>query len=407
MKKGIFYLEKALLVTFSLFIIFIPYFSKTGKICLVIGGLLWLIINLLKYNVKFFEHIFSKTVLNKPLLFFGLALIASLAFGLNPYHSYGVLMERYFYYFIFFLIGSYLVKDRQHLIVLTIFLILSGVILGVGGVWDYSRSPARLFSSFGIYTAFTPYLALGIPLLFMIGVFGKNKFLRLGSLMGVIVLFSCLLANFSRAAWAAILVSLLVVSFMKNKKITVCIVVIFVVGALFLSPAVKQRAIASFDISTWGGREEMYEGALEIFKDFPVFGSGLGQSERLLSFYKPELSRHLHAHNAFLEVLLETGMIGLLTFLWILVMFFKNMFKSIRLCQDKDVGAIQLGLSGGIFASLLLALTTTIIIVGFQDAALFWFLLGMGAGLVGKKDSYYEWNHDYNVKCYNKSQQEL
>ena len=385
MKKVIFYLEKALLVIFSLFIIFVPYFIKTGKICLVIGGSLWLIINLLKYNDKFFESLVPKTALNKSFLFFGIALIVSVVFSLNPYHSYGIFMERYFYYFIFFLIGSYLVKNKQNLIILIASSIVGGVILGAGGVWDYFHSSARLFSSFGIHTAFTPYLVLSIPLFFMAGVFGKNKYLRLGSLVGVIVLFPCLIANFSRTAWGAVAVSLLVVSFMKNKKIAFCMIIIFVVGVFFLSPGVKQRAISSFDISTWGGREEMYRGALEIFKDFPIFGAGVGECEKLIPVYMPELSMHLHIHSTFLEVLLETGAVGLLTFLWVFVIFFKNTIKSIKLCQDRDIGAMQLGLSSGVFASLLFALTSSVITVGFQDAALFWFLLGMGAGLIKEK----------------------
>ena len=383
MKKLIFYLEKALLVNFSLFIIFIPYSKWAGKICLVVGGLLWFSINLIKYRFQFYRYLIPQTALGKPLLFFYSALIISVISSIGFCHSQSIFFERYFYYFAFFLIGSYLVKNKFNLLVLIISLILGSTILGIGGVWDYFHSTTRLFSSFGIHTGFTPFLVLGIPLFCMIGIFGKNKLLKFSSLIGVIPLFFCLGANFSRGAWVVVVFSLLVVSFIRNRKIAVYAAIVFIVAVSFLSPRVKQRASTSFDTSTWGGRVEMYKGALEIFKDFPIFGAGLGQCENLFPLYLPELKQHLHIHNTFLEVLLETGIVGLLAFLWVFIVFFRVMFKSIKQCRDDDIMAIQLGLSSGIFASLLFAMTCTIITVGFQDAPLFWFLMGMAVGMEG------------------------
>jgi len=386
-EKLIFYLEKVLLVNFSLFIIFIPYSKWAGKICLVIGGLLWLSINLIKYRFQFYRYLIPKTVLGKPLLFFYAALIISVISSIDFYQSQSVFFERYFYYFVFFLIGSYLAKNKFNLLVLIISLISGSIIIGIGGAWDYFHSPlgnlVRLSSSFGIHTGFTPFLVLGIPLFCMIGFFGKNKFLRLGSLVGAAILFFCLIMNASRGAWAAVLISLLVIFFKRNKRAALYALIIIVVGFVFLPPRVRQRAVTSVDISTWSERPEMYAGALEIFKDFPIFGVGLGECEKLIPAYVPEARMHLHIHNTFLEVLLETGMVGLLTFLWVFIVFFRSMFKSIKQCREDDIMAIQLGLTGGIFASLLFAMTCTIITVGFQDAPLFWFLMGMAMGIEG------------------------
>lgn len=376
------FLEKALLADFSVFLIAVFYCKYITKVLFCLGVGLWLAICLLRFKYRFYRHLIPKTPLSKPLLFFGLALIASVIFSLNFYHSQSILFERYLWYFLFFFLGSYLAKGRFNLLVLIGSAALGGIILGAGGIWDhYHPVTGRLFYSFGIHIGFTPFLVFSIPLFFLIGVFGKAKLLRLGSLMAVAALFPCLIANYSRAAWAAVAISVLVISFIRNKKAVLGVLALLAVVFLFLHPSVQQRVKTSVDPAAWGGRIEMYKGAFEIFKDFPVFGAGLGECEKLFPVYMPELGQHLHVHNTFLEVLLETGLIGLTAFLGIFFIFFRNAFKSMRLIQDKDVGAIQLGLSAGILAGLLFALTCTIITVGIQDAVLFWFLLGMGAGI--------------------------
>jgi O-antigen ligase len=53
---------------------------------------------------------------------------------------------------------------------------------------------------------------------------------------------------------------------------------------------------------------------LSAFKDFPLFGSGLGTFEHVFKIYQPEglTGYYDHAHNDYLELLLEAGIFGVL-----------------------------------------------------------------------------------------------
>ncbi len=55
-----------------------------------------------------------------------------------------------------------------------------------------------------------------------------------------------------------------------------------------------------------------WQGALSAFKDYPIFGSGLGTFQHIFKIYKPEGLYRLweHAHNDYLELLLEVGIAG-------------------------------------------------------------------------------------------------
>ena len=136
--------------------------------------------------------------------------------------------------------------------------------------------------------------------------------------------------------------------------------------------------------NTFVARKNLFDFAVDVFKAKPVFGAGVGMYEIIPSAAKNFNGKeiHLHAHNTYLEVLCEMGAVGFLAFLWIFVVFFKNMFRSIRLCRDNNIQAIQIGLVGSIIGGLIFALSCTIITVGFQDAPMFWLLFGIAAGSI-------------------------
>ena len=149
----------------------------------------------------------------------------------------------------------------------------------------------------------------------------------------------------------------------------------------------QQRAKAvliPFAGNTFSSRKSLFSFAGDIFMTKPVFGVGVGMYEVLPSPVKGFAGKgvHLHAHNTYLEVLCEMGVVGLLAFLWIFVVFFKNVFRSMRLCQDINIQAIQIGLVGSIIGSLIFALSCTIITVGFQSAVVFWILFGVATGVI-------------------------
>jgi len=72
-------------------------------------------------------------------------------------------------------------------------------------------------------------------------------------------------------------------------------------------------ATSAYELS-WNERLETYEASFELWKDYPVLGTGLGTfREAYPAVQPPELTETVwrHAHNGWLEILVTTGVVGL------------------------------------------------------------------------------------------------
>jgi putative inorganic carbon (HCO3(-)) transporter len=132
-----------------------------------------------------------------------------------------------------------------------------------------------------------------------------------------------------------------------------------------------------------GDRVDLAISAVNIFKDYPLSGAGLGMFGRLYKApvgYENVISyQHLHVHNMYLEIAAEMGIIGLIAFAGIvvafLIRFIKNWYNWIK--NETWDNIIVVGAGASILASLISNLSTSSILVGFQDALLFWLFMSI------------------------------
>lgn len=83
-----------------------------------------------------------------------------------------------------------------------------------------------------------------------------------------------------------------------------------------------QRFISEEGAGSIGSRINLYNEAVCYFSKEPLIGQGFG------SFPELTKSHHNYPHNVFLEVLMETGILGLLLFVFVLfVLIYDNSFK--------------------------------------------------------------------------------
>jgi O-antigen ligase len=230
-----------------------------------------------------------------------------------------------------------------------------------------------------------------MPLSCIVLFFEKNKFLKFSALFSCLFLVPGLIFNAARAAWVAVAGSLLILSFFKKRKIACWLLIFFIVSSLFLPSQLKQRAITTVNPLTWGERLPLWKISLDIVADFPVFGPGLGMHEKLFSrYWKPSVLfpqfRYWDAHNNYLEIASESGIIGLIAFLWIFISFFKHVFAAFKKTSG-DRQAILMGLAGSVISALIFACSASNITGGIQEVAVFWFIFGMAAGLLPNEEA--------------------
>ncbi len=377
------------------FVLFSPYTKLFVKVMCVICFLLWGLIAVLRSKLpqpageKLFLNFMPPNPLNKFVLFFLSSAVFSTLLSVNIAHSQRILIERYILFALFFIYGAFISYSKKYVLPLIIVFAASGFIFGIGGIWDYFRSlNMRLFTIFGKPVDFTIYLGFFIPLSCALAFFAKNKLLRFIGWGNIFLLWPCLVFNASRALWVAAPMAVLFICFLKNKNIFLIVLLVITIGWSFLSPVYKKRASTTFDVSTWN-RIDIYMSAIKIFKDYPVYGAGLGMSEKLLRQYAQpggfsDGDKHLHAHNTYLEVMADMGITGAILFMLIFAGFFTLLLrdKLLWLNYPCDEQAILLGLSGSVLATLIVASAATIITVGVTDSTVFWFLLGIVSGLL-------------------------
>lgn len=386
-----------MLILAALFV-FIPYSKNIVKPFFCAAAALWLVISIFRYKQKFYLGLILPNPLNVPLLIFLGAAILSIIFSLNPYHSQSVFFDRYFPYAVFFWMASFLVKgfrgEREegglsfNLKFLISVFVLSGLIFGLGGAYDYFHlHPGRIWSVFGReipFKMFPVYLVCFIPFSFALFLFSK-KWVKWVGLVSLIPLVFCWVLQGSRDAWAAVLLSVTAVLLFHKKRIMlILLLAVFVILTFFFLPKhTQKRAETIIQPDKWGDRVELWKTAGRIFEDFPILGAGIGMYDKLICKYSDKGLEFLHAHNTYLEIASEMGLVGLLAFLWIFAVFFKNALRIIKKTSDNH-RIILLGLSGSILSVLIYGLASSIITVGTQSAPLFWILLGMASGLISK-----------------------
>jgi O-antigen ligase len=162
--------------------------------------------------------------------------------------------------------------------------------------------------------------------------FLDGKSLLLG--FGIVVMILGLIVSASRAGMLSLLLSLslsllLFYDFRKEKKLlkkSILILGLALVWAGWMgtSALVSRFFSVSEDFKL---RWVIWGNTLQIFKDFPLFGSGLGTFAQIFPMYRSFHFRGLvtHAENDFLQLASEVGLVGLgLLAILFLFLFFKG-----------------------------------------------------------------------------------
>jgi O-antigen ligase len=152
-------------------------------------------------------------------------------------------------------------------------------------------------------------------------------------------------------AWTASMVFLLVMA--KRWKAILCLLVVAVALYTFVKP-LRDRALTltmpQTDLSL-NDRVRVMKGALELGYENPIRGIGYGRGrlkEALKSTYEGTADEHSpiwHAHNVYLELFAETGILGLGAFLWLFAQAFFGVIRRANSEADEKKKTIWIALA--------------------------------------------------------------
>jgi len=158
----------------------------------------------------------------------------------------------------------------------------------------------------------------------------KEKWQRVTAAFCVLLIFGGIAATYSRGAYLAVLVMLVVLMFL-GKKQALGITALFAGILLLLPQSVYQRlfAILDLDVSTVT-RLAIWGGCLNIFMENPLFGVGAG-TENVTTLLQTRFGiNQPHAHSLYFELLVEGGLISILFFAVVLSLLVYDIFFLLR-----------------------------------------------------------------------------
>lgn len=216
--------------------------------------------------------------------------------------------------------------------------------------------------------------------------------LRIGIWVVIVSSTYCLLFAFSRGGYIGTVAGLAVIGFIKERKILIMLAVLVIAWQTLLPVSVQERIMMTTENSGQGaqldhssaGRVNLWNDALELFRSNPVLGTGFNTYE-----YMGRYEGFRDTHNYYIKVLVETGAVGTLLFVGLLLRMSYLGFQLHRATTDPFWSSLGLG-----FVGLMSAITVANL---FGDRWLYqqltgylWVLLGCvlsGLSLVREEQS--------------------
>lgn len=228
--------------------------------------------------------------------------------------------------------------------------------------WVDPQSPlsktTRVYSYLGNPNLLAGYL-LPAVIFSLVAIFAWQSWLKKAlALTMLIVNITCLILTFSRGGWIGLVVAVLAVMallvywtsvemppFWRTWSLPIVLgglIGVLVLAVIFI-PEFRLRILSIFadrKDSSNNFRRNVWDAVFEMIRDRPIFGIGPGHNSfnQIYPLYQRPRYTALSAYSIFLEVVVETGFVGLAFFIWLLIVTFNTAFLQVRrLRQSRSV----------------------------------------------------------------------
>lgn len=242
----------------------------------------------------------------------------------------------------------------------------------------------RVFSTFANPNVYGTYLLLALPLAAVCVLYARNIFLKLCAAGITGMLLIALALTYSRGAYVSLAVAVLVFLILIEKRL----IVLFVAGLAampFVLPAsiiARIVSIVNFTDTSTMYRISIWQASLRMLGDFWTAGIGQGAAayNSVYPFYAFSAVTAQHSHNWFLQIFLETGIVGFLAFLMILACFFRLQFSFMRNTSDWRVRTLSAAITAAVVGFLVQGLFDHSF-HNYRVMLVFYLFLGLGVAV--------------------------
>ena len=361
------YLDRVILFSLTSFVVFSFYSISLTQISCGIGGLAWALKCFLTRSWGI-----QKFPLKVPFLFFVFACILGVVNSPDISESYQSL-KRLLEILIFFWAVNCIESEewREKLSLLLIFAASISTLTSFYVAWkngiapalypDGLSAPAQLNRAEGTFSSYMTYA--GILMLSLLLATGKLIFAPKENrwiFFSILFMVASLMLTYTRQAWLGVLAGVLFL-FWSRKKNSIWFVPIILLVVFFLSPNLIQdriKSLVDFKDANLHRRIALWQGGWLVFKDYPLTGCGFKCIDAVSQSYPDPtgiIQRQRGMHNNFIQLAVDTGLFGLISWVSIWVIYFMTLYRRIismeeNLVYKRDAMASAAAITGFLVA---------------------------------------------------------
>lgn len=290
------------------------------------------------------------------------------------------------------------VTTKKQLEYLVIGFVAAGFLVSAGGVVQYvfgirgtetwldsdmfSDISLRVYSTLQNPNVLAEYLLLVIPITAACAITGKDVKRKVIYWCALAVMLVCMVLTFSRGGWLGLLFSAAIFLILLDRRF-ILPGIVGLVGLMFVMPETILSRFASIGNTTDSStsyRVAIWMGTLAMLRDYWFSGIGPGQTafRTVYPAYSYSDVAAPHAHNLFLQITCDTGIVGIALFIILLIQFFRTVCSAISKEQDKASCVFQKAAVASVCGFLVQSMTD-FSFYNYRVMLLFWVVIALGA----------------------------
>jgi putative inorganic carbon (HCO3(-)) transporter len=251
----------------------------------------------------------------------------------------------------------------------------------------FSNIEGRVVSTFSNPNVLAEYLIMLLPLILAMFIIASSPRSKLALAFAGAITAGCLIYTWSRGAWLGFLIGILVFLLMYSKN-TLTALLFGALGVpflpLILPSSIIQRflSIGNLGDSSTSYRVNIWRGVVRMLKDYFSSGIGIGNDSFRLVYPLYALSgieTAPHAHNLYLQIFIEIGIVGLFVFLAVMFIYAQSSI-TLHVEERRPTKLISTAIFSGLLAVLAQGMTDYIW-YNYRVFLMFWLMLGLGAAV--------------------------
>ncbi|MBF0478512.1 MAG: O-antigen ligase family protein [Candidatus Omnitrophica bacterium] len=334
--------------------------------------------------------------------FLSICFLASV-FGVQPLVSIRGFYGKAFEWFVVFFLILDVFKEKKDIAEGMRILMIVSLVLAVDGLVQFYwlkrdilvgrplTSSGQVSATFPSANSLGAFLATTIPAAIAY-LFFKKRWRVVLKLAVIIILLWGFILTLSRGAWLALVFAVVLAGFavpvltvgrMCSKRIFFLLLTVLIVAGVFVSEFDFAKK-HFWEANTGMHRIKMWEDSFKMVHERPLLGFGVNTYMRNFQSYRRDHSYFLtYAHNCYVQMLVEIGIMGFTAFLGLVIIYFKNFLHRLRILYDEDHELFVLGM--GIFSGLAAFFMHSFVDVDFYSlplARLWWYMMGLGMAVM-------------------------